>query len=172
METRDPLFELYVQLHNPRTTEMKTLPTYYNKTADTVNAGYLEYTKKKDALFQKEIREGERLPWDTCEYDWDSSEEDDDADFGINKQKWAWDDDDQLANIQLDTVTIRKRYVKLTVTNSTRKEDCQFFKINYENTKWPEASLTYIKVKRELERRKTITRQATLTKERDVDLDK
>jgi len=40
----------------------------------------------------------------------------------VDEQPWAWDDG-QLFAIQLDAATIKKAYVKLTVSNTIRKED-------------------------------------------------
>ena len=86
------------------------------------HAGAVRYSKEKADKRQQKVAAGEAKPWDSCEYDWYSSEEDDLEGSDLAAQAWAWDDD-QLFAIQLDAVTILKSYVKLTVTNSIQKED-------------------------------------------------
>jgi len=88
--------------------------------------GAVRYSLKKAEKRQQAVDTGKAQPWDSCEYDWYSSEEDDEGFHKVSgdlvEQAWAWDDA-QLFAIQLDAVTILKSYVKLTVTNTIRKED-------------------------------------------------
>lgn len=85
------------------------------------HAGAVRYSKEKADKRQRAVAAGGK-PWDSCEYDWYSSEEDDFEGCDLVGQAWAWDDE-QLFAIQLDAVTILKAYVKLTVSNTIRKED-------------------------------------------------
>lgn len=87
-------------------------------------AGAVAYAKAKAGKRQQAINTGAAKPWDSCEYDWYSSEEDEDGAFDVldKREGWAWDEA-RLLGIQLDAVTILKSYVKLTVTNTSRKED-------------------------------------------------
>jgi len=85
-------------------------------------AGASRYSKEKAATRQRKVAAGLAKAWDSCEYDWYSSEEDDVEGADLVEQAWAWDDE-QLFAIQLDAVTILKSYVKLTVSDTIRKED-------------------------------------------------
>lgn len=98
--------------------------------------GAVRYSQEKADKRQRQVAAGDAKPWDSCEYDWYSSEEDDLEGSNAVEQAWAWDDE-QLFAIQLDAVTILKSYVKLTVSNTIRKEDQLHFFINTAAVKWP-----------------------------------
>jgi len=70
-----------------------------------------------------------------------SSSESDEDEWSGN-QDWAWDPK-QLEKIQLDDITIKRHYIKLSCQKSDNKQDNRAFIVNREILLWPHNDVAF-----------------------------